>query len=492
MIACVIMMTHVIAVVNMQIKKKGEKIMKIWLEWWKWAELLRGACARRRTFYWLLVALIGFSIREDLLGVSSFIRSIGLYEFCYDRILDFFHSPALNVLELNKIWTAIVFKYHPGILRFNGMAVIVCDGLKNAKSGKKMPGVKLLHQESESNTKPEYIMGHSCQAASVLVKGLFSVMALPLAARIHEGVVYSNRDKRTLLDKMIELVFDLGIQEKFIMLADAYYASRKVVLPLLERGCHLVSRVQKNAVAYYPPPPPKPGKRGRKNLYGKKVKLASFFDNQEKMTEAESPVYGEENVTLRFRTIDLLWRPIGIRVRFVAVIHPSRGKCILMSTNMDLNALQIIELYGFRFKIEVSFKQAIHTVGSYRYHFWMEGMTPQKRNGGNQYMHHKTEEYRKAVRRKLDAYHRFMQVGLVAQGIMVAIATTVPGLVWNSFGSWFRTIRYERCPSEMVVSIALRNSFPEFLTGKSSAENLVKFILERVDFSRKNSSKLAA
>jgi len=42
-----------------------------------------------------------------------------------------------------------------------------------------MPGVKLLHQQSESNTKPEYIMGHSLQAVSVLVQAAQSAMALP-------------------------------------------------------------------------------------------------------------------------------------------------------------------------------------------------------------------------------------------------------------------------------------------------------------------------
>lgn len=466
--------------------------MKIWMQWWSWAKELRKSCKRERTFAWLLVVLIGFSIREDLLGVSSFIRCIGLQASCYDRILDFFHSPALNVSELTRIWTAIVFRCHPGIVRFNGMPIIVGDGLKNAKSGKKMPGVKLLHQESESNTKPEYIMGHSCQAVSVLVKGLSSVMALPLAARIHEGVVFSNRDKRTLLDKIVTLVFALGIQEKFIMLADAYYASRKVILPLLENGCQLVSRVRNNAVAYYPPPPPKPGKLGRKRVYGEKVKLISLFKDEENMNEAKSPVYGENNVTLRYRVSDLLWRPIGIKVRFVFVLHPTRGKCILMCTNFELTALEIIELYGLRFKIEVSFKQAVHTVGSYLYHFWMAGMTPLRRKNGDQYMHHKTKEYRDAIRRKLDAYHRFIQVGLIAQGIMIAIATTAPRLVWSSFGSWLRTIRYEKCPSEMVVAIALRNNFPAFLMGSSPAINLVKFIRERLDFSRTNCSKLAA
>jgi len=466
--------------------------MAIWLQWWSWAEKLRGSCSRTQTFYWLLVALIGFSTRDDQLGVSSFIRCLGLHGCCYDRILDFFHSPALNVQELSRIWTAAVFEFHPGIVRGGGMPVLVCDGLKIGKSGKKMPGVKLLHQESESNTKPEYIMGHSCQAVCVLVQGLSSIVALPLSAGIHEGLVFSNRDRRTLPDKMTALVFQLGISEKFILLADAYYSVRKIILALLEKGCHLISRVKINAVAYYPPPPPVPGRRGRKKIYGDKIRLASLFDNEKNMTSAESPIYGEQNVSLRYLTLDLLWRPVGITVRFVAVIHPSRGKCLLMSTNLALPALEIIRLYGLRFKIEVSFKQAIHNVGAYMYHFWMAAMIPLKRSGGDQYLHRKSSEYRDAVRRKMDAYHRFIQVGLTAQGIMVAISTMSPALVWNSYGSWLRTVRAEQCPSAMIVSLALKNKFQEFLMVDGPCAKLVKFIRQRLDLSRKNSSKMVA
>ena len=154
--------------------------------------------------------------------------------------------------------------------------------------------------------------------------------------------------------------------------------------------------------------------------------------------------------------------------------------------------MEVIRLYGLRFKIEVSFKQSVHTIGAYLYHFWMAEMTPLRRKNGDQHMHHRNEEYRRAVRRKTDAYHRFMQVGLVAQGIMVAISTSVPLTVWESFGSWLRTIRPNICPSEMVVSIAMKNSFPEFLTGKDSVPILAQFILGRIDFSRKNISKMAA
>ena len=466
--------------------------MGIWMEWWNWAGKLRVACRRERTFMWLLVAMIGFSIRDDMLGVSSFIRCIGLHGFYYDRLLDFFHSSSVCVAELTRIWTSTVLEFHSGILRRNGLPILVCDGIKIGKSGRKMPGVKLLHQESDSNTKPEYIMGHSCQAVCVLAACLASVVAIPLAARIHEGVVFSNRDRRTTLDKMVSLIFELGIQGGFILLADTYYASRKIILPLLENGCHLISRVKSNAVAYHPVPPSDKIRPGRKKLYGRKEKLSGMFDNPGGMTEAISPIYGEKGISIRYRSAKMLWRPIGVMVLFVATIHPTRGRCLLVCTDIDMSPMEVIRFYGFRFKIEVSFKQSIHTIGAYLYHFWMAAMTPLRRNSGDQHMHRKSEEYRKAVRRKMDAYHRFMQVGIVAQGIMVAISTTVPQKVWSSFGSWLRTIRPNMCPSEMVVSTAMKNTFPEFLLAKDSVPILTQFILSRTDFTRKNISKMAA
>jgi len=94
----------------------------------------------------------------------------------------------------------------PSPVCVNGRLVLVGDGIKIPKRGRKMPAVKLLHQQSQSNTKPEYIMGHSMQAVGLLVHAAKSVFSVPLAVRIHEGLVWSNRDKRTLLDKMLGLL----------------------------------------------------------------------------------------------------------------------------------------------------------------------------------------------------------------------------------------------------------------------------------------------
>jgi hypothetical protein len=272
---------------------------------------------------WLSVCLAGMCIQPDTFGVTSIVRAFGLKDVFYDRLLDFFHSQALNLGELTRRWVNSVVTVFPGVLTKNGRLLIVGDGIKVAKSGKKMPGVKLLHQESDSNTKPEYIMGHSCQAVAILVGALQSVFAVPLASRIHEGLVFSNRNTATLLDKMIPLVDSLGLPS-FYFIADAYYCARKVMAPLLNKGNHLVSLVRMNAVAYLPADAPS-GKRkkGRPKLYGPKVKLRTMFDYPDAMQEAQSPVYGETNVLLRYCCADLLIKRIGIMVRFVAVIHPS-------------------------------------------------------------------------------------------------------------------------------------------------------------------------
>jgi hypothetical protein len=83
-----------------------------------------------------------------------------------------------------------------------------------------MPSVKLCHQSSTNNSKPEFIMAHSMQMLSLLVEGLGNTSsAVLLSARIHEGLIFSNRDHRTLLDKMNAMIAStLGHEEQGFLL----------------------------------------------------------------------------------------------------------------------------------------------------------------------------------------------------------------------------------------------------------------------------------
>ena len=135
---------------------------------------------------------------------------------------------------------------------------------------------------------------------------------------------------------------------------------------------------------------------------------------------------------------------------------PTRGACLLMCTDTSLDAIDIIRLYGLRFKIEHTFKQAVRQISSFTYHFWMSNMKPLRRNSGNQHLHHHLARvHQRRQKRKLHAYHVFIQAGIICQGLLQYLAVAHPRLVWNSFGSWLRTIRPGIPPSELVVAITL-------------------------------------
>lgn len=465
--------------------------MLLWSHWWLVVSQLRSACPRRRTFFWLVVVLAALCTRQDMAGVSSFVRALGLRARCYGCLLDFFHSSALCPDNLARIWTRLVIKIHPGVERCRGRLVILADGLKKSKCGRKMPAVKLLYQSGESNTKPQYIMGHSCQALALLARVGRFYHAIPLCARIHEGLVFSNRDQRTLLDKLILLLAALQLTERVLLVADAYYATGKIIRGLFATGGHLVSRLKHNACAFEPVPASSGRRgRGRPRRYGKKVRLKELFTAA--LQTMASPAYGERGVTLQWTSRDLLWRPAGCLVRLVAVIHPTRGRILLLSTDLSLSAAEIIRLYSLRFKIELSFKQALHTVGAWTYHFWMMPMRPIKRGHGDQFLHRQSEKYRAGVRRKLAAYHRHIQIGLVAQGILQCLAALQPRLVWRHFASWLRTKKSPECPSEFVVAIALRHSLPDFLAAGPRDPNWRKFLRDRLDLDQFEGERLAA
>jgi hypothetical protein len=454
-----------------------------WLAWLRAVECLRPACARNTTFLWMTVALAALCIRPDLSGVTSLVRAMGLSGASYFCLLHFFHSSALNLDCLTLCWRQTVERlFARRLVRVKGRHVLLVDGLKRPKEGRKMPAVKCLHQESASNSKASFIMGHSIQAIALLAEAAGVCMAVPVAARIHEGVCWSNRDRRTLLDKMAALIVGLQWSQPLIVVADAYYAAEKFVRALLSKGHHLISRVKITATAYFPAPRRRSKQRGRPKTYGKKIKLRKWFSlRKKKFIKAPSPVYGEKGVILRYYSFDLLWRKLGRMVRFVWVDHPTRGQMILLCTDLTLEPMEILRLYGWRFKIEVSFKQAIHTIGAYVYHFWMRDMTPVHRGEGKQHVHRKTETYRNNIRRKLGAYERHIQLGLIAQGLMQYLALNFRRVTWFNFNTYIRTAAPQKPPSEWVVSHALRHTWPQFLRGSTKSLALKKFLKSKIN-----------
>ena len=112
-------------------------------------------------------------------------------------------------------------------------------------------------------------------------------------------------------------------------------------------------------------------------------------------------LYGED-VEVMIRSEVLLSRRLGgIPLQYVFVVHPTRGKMILLSTDLKIKPVDVVRMYSYRFKIEVAFKSAVHSLGAFLYRFWMKRhgkdtsqarhkISPQKNRGLQDKVFHKT------------------------------------------------------------------------------------------------------
>jgi hypothetical protein len=441
----------------------------------------RAACSRQRTFFWLVASLAMLSLPHDEFGVAGLVRAGRLAPACYRGFLRLFHSPAVDLACLTRLWTCLALKLFQPITIDGARPLVAADGVKAPKEGLKMPAVKSLHQESGNNSKPEFIMGHSLQALALLVRGAASqVLAVPLVARIHEGLKFTNRDKRTLPAKLADLIAEVVtpvFSTSVVLVADAYYACAPLIVPLLRGGHHLISRVRSTAVAYYPAVP-EPGRRGRPRKYGAKVELQTIFRRKKQFLSASVSLYGEDDAAIRYYTLDLLWMPLRRLVRFVLVEIDGKGKVILMTTDLTLAPLTVIEGYGRRFRIEVTFRAAVHSIKAFCYRFWMMDMVPIRRGSGTQHLHRAGRDYCDAVRRKLAAYHLWIQLAMIAQGLLQHLAVNCRDAVWRAFADFMRTFRKDLAPSEQVVAAALREQLPSFPLVAKKDERLRKFLFD--------------
>lgn len=451
--------------------------MELWNKWESVVNQLESAFSRKKTFCWFVLVLIGFTIKFDALGVTSLARGVGLLPCYYTGMLHFFTSSAVDLEKLQRLWTAVVFKCFNGIVRINGRCVIAGDGIKIGKEGKKMPGVKWLHQSSESNSKAEYITGHSIQVVALLVQGLSTYFAVPLAGQIHEGLRLDRQDKRTLLDKLCEMVVGLHVPEAFYLTLDKYYCSGKFMKQLVSKNIHIVTMMKRSAVAYQPAIISETKKRGRPLKYGAKIKLFSLFAQEQTWMQATLA----SGVTIEYCCVELFWKPFGDLALFVLTRHPTKGEAIVMSTDRTAPPLSLIMLYGLRFKIEVLFKQAVHQVGAFLYRFWIKSITPRTRKQrGDQNLKDFNATLQLRITQKMHAYHVFILCGLIAQGLLQYLSLHYYKSVWSSFGTWLRTIRKNTLPSEMVTAFAMTRTYDYFLEDEQNTSIFKKFLVGKI------------
>lgn len=429
-----------------------------------------------------MIIVYGFIIRFDHLGASSFIRWLFLSPDCYELMLRCFRASSWNLKDILSHWSSMSVDLFPAI-EFCGRRVMIGDTTKVVKEAKKMPGVKRLRQESQNSGKPEYIRGHHFGFIGLLVGSMAKALCVPLQGELHEGVEQTRPGKSfggkpaTVVTRMAYLAIETAKQTGCLCYAilDAYYSVGPVFQILKsavnergERWVHVIVRAKDNYVAYMHLDAPR--KRVDEK---KKVILSDIFDFPQLFEQAELTLYGELK-TVRYYCVDLLWKPVNDLIRFVCVID-GEGRYILMCSDLDLPATQIITLYSYRFKIEVMFFALKHVLGAFCYHFWTKSLPKMGRKKPLDYSS-LTKAQQTKCDQTVEAIERFVNLGAIALGLLQYLALNMPIRIWQSYQGWLRTYPSD-IPSERVVQSVLQAEF--FSPGKVPACRTLRLIRQR-------------
>jgi len=414
---------------------------------------LRPAFTRQATFAWFVVAFAGVVTRNDVYGVSSIIRALSLAPVYYPALLHFFHSTAWTTDRLYRQWERWLIG-QPVVERVDGRIVILGDHTKQPKDGRRMPLVTTMHQDSETSSKPSFFRGHHWGCLSLLGQAAGKRFALPLWAEIHPEDSPNSRATRLV---HVADAIGLRLHEQVVLVLDAFFAVGSVFCAAAKSDgrLHILTRAKKNVVAYRPPPPPQPHRKGRRRVYGKKLKLMNLFDaRSQDFLSAKALVYQQQE-TVRYLVLDLIWKPAKGFVRFI-LIETSRGRLILMSSDLTLGALQALSLYTARVRIESLFASVKNLLGGLAYHFWSKYLAPASRRPTRGTHPAPVSSCPARTANTLAAIEKFMALHLIVLGTLQLLAATCADAVREHARCWLRTPSGS-VPSDFVSRMALAN-----------------------------------
>jgi hypothetical protein len=165
---------------------------------------------------------------------------------------------------------------------------------------------------------------------------------------------------RTKLELAAELIGWLAVwvgttKKALWLVMDGAYAKRVVLRAAKAAGATVVSRLRHDAALWsLPDPKPRPGKRGRKPVYGdRRVRLARRAAAQGGWSTEEFDMYGRyEGVT--YKTFLATWPPAGGVIR-VVLVRNDDGWVAYFCTEPDATAADVLGLVADRAAIEQVF-----------------------------------------------------------------------------------------------------------------------------------------
>jgi hypothetical protein len=404
--------------------------------WWErvreQAGGLRGGFSRERSFQRMLQFMELVLMRRDYLGISSLVRASGKKgkesDSLYHALLGLFRSKAWTPTGLMKLWRARQTQ-SPHLLRIGGRAVIVGDHTHAIKEGCRMAGVRNLHQNSETSSKPDIARGQTwgCLAVIKQEEQTKTTFATPVMMELHRFDGSLSMTERPVAEA-VAIAEESGEAMQLVFDAAACTGPAFKIARASNGKLELTTRAAKNAVAFREPEARQPGQRGRSKVYGDKVKLIDQFKERDAFV-----VETVDGVEIRHRKLILfspmlstsrkktpsakekkarkaaakasgvkpkrgrprkdaamqgttakpqeMAQPQDLRLAYFCISSP-RGDIVLVSTDLSMSAADAHRLYKSRPVIENFFRVFKHVLHGFDSHFWSGAIAKASRRTG--------------------------------------------------------------------------------------------------------------
>lgn len=325
-------------------------------------------------WYTALPLLLGAILGRGKRTVTGALRAIGLdHETGFSKYHRILNSLKWSAKRGSEILLKMLLKMFP-----QERPVILIDETLERRKGKKIRA-KGYYRDAvrSSRSKPVNTTGLKWLVMALSLRLNFAkrAFALPFFTLLEPSekcMKQQGKRHKTTLDwsvQMVKQVVRWAPQVPFILVGDGGFAAAKLAWACLKHKIALVSRLKMNA-RIYDFPKEVTGRRGRKPQKGER--LISFKEMLTQVglrwTEVEIVGYDGKKKMVKYLTNTALWgadsfRPVPIR--WVLVVDPTgeMDPLPLMSTDVDLTASKIIELYVDRWGLEVTFQEAREHLG---------------------------------------------------------------------------------------------------------------------------------
>jgi len=255
----------------------------------------------------------------------------------------------VSVTELSLRLLQLVLRVCPAEL-----VTLILDDTLVPRCVKFGPGISIKHDHSHKANRPTFLNSQCWVTLALVVRvRLGSALTVPIRSWLLEES--GQRGKLWVARQLMDSI--RGHVKGVRLLIDAWFMRSTLILPLLEQQVRIIGQVRRDT-ALFLPPEPEPKRRGRKRKYGRRIDPAVL--EALPVQEMELMLYGTVQ-RIRVRSVLAVARFLkGLPVRAVwcEMFLPDRiwsRPRLILATETDLSAPQVVEIYAERWGIEPLF-----------------------------------------------------------------------------------------------------------------------------------------